>query len=170
MPDFYAFADRDGHAAGNCAVISRLQDGSGVFALACGNDSDCVAETLAARWRAEEPIADLPAQADGETEIALLALSDGKVSWAAAGGAKLLRFRGNEPAAEEDGETALTDGDAFLLCSSSAWEHLSEEAAQIDLLKANDAREWAELLLLRIMERLPNAPAPLSLLTVRITA
>ena len=46
---------------------------------------------------------------------------------------------------------------------------LLAEEIRIDLLKAENARRWAELLLLRIMERLDKPPAGLGLLTVRVS-
>ncbi len=45
----------------------------------------------------------------------------------------------------------LEPGDAFFLCTDGAWEYLYDEDVLIDLLKARNAHEWCELLLLRIM-------------------
>ena len=61
----------------------------------------------------------------------------------------------------------MKEGDAFLLCTGNAASLLREEEILIDRLKAENARQWAELLLLRIMERLQKIPEGLCLLTVR---
>ncbi len=59
-------------------------------------------------------------------------------------------------------------GDAFLLCSDGVWEYLYEEELLIDLLKAGTAREWAELLLLRVMGRIRPGNDNLSLIAVLV--
>ncbi len=51
-------------------------------------------------------------------------------------------------------DVSLESGDAFMLCSDGAWEYLKDMEILIDLLKAENARHWTELLILRIMERL----------------
>lgn len=59
-------------------------------------------------------------------------------------------------------------GDAFLLCSDGVWEYLQDEEILIDLLKSSNAKEWAELLLLRMMARIDDENDNLSLLTLMI--
>lgn len=59
-------------------------------------------------------------------------------------------------------------GDAFFLCSDGAWEYLRDEEILIDFLKSETARQWSELLMLRIMERVTVRNDNLSLLTVII--
>ena len=63
-------------------------------------------------------------------------------------------------------DTPIEQGDAFMLCSDGAWEYLKDEEILIDFLKAENAEKWAELLLLRIMERLNGNNDNLSILTV----
>ena len=92
----------------------------------------------------------------------------GKAVWTSRGGAKVCRFHGGEMTLT-DGSAETAAGDAFLLCSDSARRLLLAEEIRIDLLKAENARRWAELLLLRIMERLDKPPAGLGLLTVRVS-
>lgn len=58
--------------------------------------------------------------------------------------------------------------DGFLLCSDGAWEYLLDEEILVDFLKADCARTWAELLLLRIMERIPEDNDNLSIITVMV--
>lgn len=42
-------------------------------------------------------------------------------------------------------------GDAFLLCSDGFWEYVLEEEMEIDLSKANTAKEWVEFMLVRLL-------------------
>lgn len=44
-------------------------------------------------------------------------------------------------------------GDAFLLCSDGFWEYVLEEEMEIDLSKANTAKEWVEFMLVRLLLR-----------------
>lgn len=60
----------------------------------------------------------------------------------------------------------IEPGDAFLLCSDGMWEYLRDEEILIDLLKAKNAREWAELLLLRLIDRVPGGHDNLTVLTI----
>lgn len=60
----------------------------------------------------------------------------------------------------------LSPGDAFFLCSDGAWEFLDDEEIVIDLLKSGNARQWAEYLLLRMMERISGGNDNLTILTV----
>lgn len=81
----------------------------------------------------------------------------------------LLRTLGNEGRNEPELYTAdvpLAEGDAFFLCSDGAWEYLMDEEIVIDFLKSESAEKWAELMMLRIMERINGENDNLSLLTV----
>lgn len=81
----------------------------------------------------------------------------------------LLRSIGGKERYEPDihlCDVPLEAGDAFLLCSDGAWEYLKEEEMLIDLLKSENAREWAELLLLRMMPRIDEENDNLTLLTL----
>lgn len=83
----------------------------------------------------------------------------------------LLRTLGSEERWEPDicmKKDLLEAGDAFLLCSDGFWEYLCDEEMLIDLLKAETAKEWAELLLLRVIARLDGENDNLSLLTVMV--
>ena len=82
---------------------------------------------------------------------------------------RLLRSLGSEERSEPDVYTAdvpLEAGDAFFLCSDGAWEYLMDEEILIDFLKSETAEHWAELMILRIMERVRGENDNLSLLTV----
>lgn len=84
---------------------------------------------------------------------------------------RLLRSLGSEERGEPDVYTAdvpVEPGDAFFLCSDGAWEYLMDEEILIDFLKSETARHWAELMMLRIMERISGGNDNLSLLTVII--
>lgn len=57
-------------------------------------------------------------------------------------------------AGEPRGEDfSLGEGDGVLLCSDGFWEYIYEEEMYIDFLKAGCAKDWAELLLLRLAAR-----------------
>ncbi len=82
---------------------------------------------------------------------------------------RLLRVMGAAERNEPDCETArdgLEEGDGFLLCSDGSWEYLQNEEILIDFLKAESAQEWTELLLLRIIERVPKGHDNLSIIAV----
>ena len=59
-------------------------------------------------------------------------------------------------------------GDAFFLCSDGAWEFLRDEEMAVDLAKADDAKHWAELMLLRMMDRIKGGNDNLTLQTIII--
>lgn len=63
-------------------------------------------------------------------------------------------------------EESLVPGDAFFLCSDGAWEYLDDEEIVIDFLKSENARQWAQYLLLRMMERVSGANDNLTILTI----
>lgn len=64
---------------------------------------------------------------------------------------------------------SLQPGDAFMLCSDGLWEHITDGEVLIDFLKAETAKEWAENLLLRAIERVNGKHDNLSVLTVIVT-
>lgn len=85
----------------------------------------------------------------------------------------LLRSLGSKSRFEPDIHTLSSEtdsGDAFLLCTDGAWGYLQDEEILFDLLKAKSARQWTELLLLRIMERLRDAADNLTILSVIMEA
>ena len=71
----------------------------------------------------------------------------------------------NEPAICVYDEV-ISSGDAFLLCSDGTWEFLDDEEIVIDFLQSENARQWAEYLLLRIMERISGGNDNLTILTI----
>lgn len=60
----------------------------------------------------------------------------------------------------------LEKGEGFLLCSDGLWEYLCDEEILIDYHKAETAMEWAEWMLLRVMNRVSDNHDNLSLITV----
>ena len=62
----------------------------------------------------------------------------------------------------------LKPGDGFLLCSDGLWEYVPDGEMLADFLKAESAREWAELLLLRAISRVRPGSDNLSLITVMV--
>jgi serine/threonine protein phosphatase PrpC len=84
---------------------------------------------------------------------------------------RLLRSLGSEERNTPDVkicDVPLVPGDAFLLCSDGVWEYVRDEEIVIDLLKARNAREWAELLLLRLMNRISGENDNLTLLALML--
>ena len=65
-------------------------------------------------------------------------------------------------------EDPLVSGDGFLICSDGAWEYLRDAEIPVDMLKAENAKQWAELLLLRMMDRITPDNDNLTLLTLMI--
>lgn len=83
----------------------------------------------------------------------------------------LLRSIGGEDRNEPDihcSDVPLEAGDAFLLCSDGVWEYVKDEEILIDFLKAETAKDWAELLLLRLMDRIDGENDNLTLLTLML--
>ncbi|MCR5232889.1 MAG: protein phosphatase 2C domain-containing protein [Lachnospiraceae bacterium] len=60
----------------------------------------------------------------------------------------------------------LSLNDAFLLCSDGVWEYLHDEEVLVDYLKAEDAKDWGEKLLLRVIDRVDGTNDNLSLITI----
>ena len=58
--------------------------------------------------------------------------------------------------------------DGFLMCSKILAEYLMENEILIDYLKADNAKTWLTLLLLRAMERLPQEQVNLSVIAVLV--
>lgn len=82
---------------------------------------------------------------------------------------RLLRTLGSEERNEPEIYTAdvsIESGDAFFLCSDGAWEYLMDEEILIDFLKSETAEHWAELMMLRIMERINVGNDNLTLQTI----
>lgn len=85
----------------------------------------------------------------------------------------LLRVVGDtERCAPEPGAPAgggmIFPGDAFLLCSDGFWEYIFDEEVLIDRLKADSAKAWAELMLVRALPRIAPESDNLTLLTVLV--
>lgn len=84
---------------------------------------------------------------------------------------RLLRTLGGDDRYEPEiyvPDTAPESGDGFFLCSDGAWEFLRDGEIPIDMLKADSARRWAELLLLRMMDRITPVNDNLTLLTLMV--
>jgi serine/threonine protein phosphatase PrpC len=71
----------------------------------------------------------------------------------------------NQPETYESRDV-LQAGDAFMLCSDGVWEYISDEEVLIDLLKSENAQKWAELLLMRLMNRIGGDNDNLTIMTV----
>lgn len=83
----------------------------------------------------------------------------------------LLRTLGNPTRNQPDchcPEQPLKVGDGFLLCSDGMWEYVTDDEILIDFLKADSAETWANLLLLRLMERVRPGNDNLSVITVMV--
>ena len=62
----------------------------------------------------------------------------------------------------------LKPGDAFLLCTDGFWEYVTDEEILIDRLKASNAEEWAEKMLVRAAARIPMDNDNMTIITVII--
>lgn len=62
----------------------------------------------------------------------------------------------------------LAVGDGFLLCSDGFWEYVKDQEILFDFCKTNNAQAWAELLLLRVIERMKSGSDNLTVLTAVI--
>lgn len=62
----------------------------------------------------------------------------------------------------------INEGDGFLLCSDGLWEYLNDTEVLLDYLKSDSAKEWAELMLVRAMERIEGQNDNLSLITLLV--
>ena len=82
----------------------------------------------------------------------------------------LLRTLGGTTRWQPDvaGEEDLKVGDAFLLCTDGFWEYVSDEEILIDRLKAGNAQEWGEKMLLRLADRIPKDCDNLTVTTVML--
>ena len=79
---------------------------------------------------------------------------------------RLLSFVGGDTFTPETGGTAVEPGDAFVLCSDGAWVNLLDQEIAFDYLKAQTAEEWANLLLLRVLDRMDTDGDNLSIIIV----
>lgn len=68
----------------------------------------------------------------------------------------------------EFGSAKPCKGDGFVICSDGVWENLLDQEIAFDLLKADSAEQWAELLLLRVIQRMGRRGDNLSLITLII--
>lgn len=82
----------------------------------------------------------------------------------------LLRVLGNKERFEPTIYPSVTiePGDGFMLCSDGMWEYLLDGEIAIDMLKADSAKEWEHLLLLRAIERITPGNDNLSVITVMV--
>lgn len=84
----------------------------------------------------------------------------------------LLRTLGSEDRKEPelyDYNVNIKVGDAFMLCSDGIWEYISDEEVLIDLLKSEDAKQWAENLLVRLMNRINGNNDNLTIMTIMVS-
>lgn len=82
----------------------------------------------------------------------------------------LLRALGNKGRHHGDfAASGVCSGDAFLLCTDGVWTHLQEEEIVIDRHKSESAKEWAEALLLRVLNRCDGNHDNLSLIAILCT-
>ena len=84
---------------------------------------------------------------------------------------QLLRTLGNTERYEPEINVCpekLMPGDGFFMCSDGAWEYLRDDEILVDMLKSENAKQWAELLLLRMMDRIVSGNDNLSMITVML--
>lgn len=84
----------------------------------------------------------------------------------------LLRTLGSEDRKEPelyDYNVNIKENDAFMLCSDGVWEYISDEEVMIDLLKSENSKEWAENLLVRLMDRIDGSNDNLTIMTIMVS-
>lgn len=64
----------------------------------------------------------------------------------------------------------IRPGDGFLLCSDGMWEYIYDNEILVDWLKAESAKKWAELLLLRAIRRVEPGNDNLTVMTIMTEA
>lgn len=113
--------------------------------------------------------------ATADHSVAYKKYKAGEITWEQIGSdadqTRLLRNLGSSERFLPDGYTLdppPRPGDGFLLCSDGMWEYLLDEEILVDFLKADCAQTWAELLLLRVMDKLRPDSDNLSLITVMV--
>ena len=84
---------------------------------------------------------------------------------------RLLRTLGgkdhNEPEIY-DKDIYVVPGDAFMLCSDGVWEYLHDEEILIDFLCSESSKNWAELLLTKIIARVDGDHDNLSVMAIKV--
>ena len=75
---------------------------------------------------------------------------------------------GDESFSPEFGSAELVKGDAFFICCDGVWVNLRDQEILFDYLKSETAERWAELLLLRAVDRMDSDGDNLSVITVMI--
>ena len=78
----------------------------------------------------------------------------------------LLNCLGGEGFSPEFGIAEVGKGDAFMLCCDGIWEDLYDQEIVFDYLKSDSAERWAELLALRVVDRMTDNGDNLSIITV----
>lgn len=78
----------------------------------------------------------------------------------------LLQVLGKDTCKPEADKAAINAGDAFLLCSDGFWEYVYKEEMLIDWLKSKTPEQWGQLMLLRLVRRVPAKHDNFSLITV----
>lgn len=63
-------------------------------------------------------------------------------------------------------EDRVKPGDGLFICSGDMWKYLCAQEVWIDFLKSDNAREWGELLLLRVIDKIQNQKEVLSLVAI----
>lgn len=84
----------------------------------------------------------------------------------------LLRTLGSQDRKEPevyDHNVIVREGDAFMLCTDGVWEYISDEEVLIDFLKSENAKKWAEHLLVRIMNRVNGGNDNLTIMTIMVS-
>jgi serine/threonine protein phosphatase PrpC len=96
------------------------------------------------------------------TRLALLVMDSHVATWGSVGDSRIYHFRSGRHARQEAPargaephlhRSSLSTNDAFLLCTSGWWKHLSEPEMEFDLAKAADPEEWLEIMADRILQR-----------------
>lgn len=83
---------------------------------------------------------------------------------------RLLRSVGEEERCKPDvveSDLPIAHGDSFLICTDGIWGKIYDPEILVDCLKAQTAKEWAELMLMRIMPRMTPNSDNLTLIAIK---
>lgn len=158
-------------SASRVAIDAVLQCARRSFDLATDAVRGCMLDAGVERATARHGHRTLGLGAMG-TALALLVSDTRAATWASVGDLRVFHFQhgrlagrgGRRSAVESEPRLhreMLAQGDVFLLCNPSWWQHLTEPEMELDLAKSDAPSEWLEIIAHRVLRRAtPDCDAP----------